>query len=177
MSISISIRSSRGGVKPAAARMKIQKLLHTVFGVDRLRDGQQQVIDSVLEGRDTLAIMPTGSGKSLCYQIPAAMLPGATVVVSPLISLMKDQLQKMEEVGIDAAQVNSSLSRTEERAVLERIGGEFSDIVFCTPERLTSPDFLAVLEDTPVSLVVIDEAHCISQWAIPAFIGQICAVA
>ncbi|HEV7815950.1 MAG TPA: ATP-dependent DNA helicase RecQ [Janthinobacterium sp.] len=152
-------------VKAGASRIKtINKLLRTVFGVDSLRDGQQQVIDSVLEGRDTLAIMPTGSGKSLCYQIPASILPGATIVVSPLISLMKDQLEKLKEVGINAAQVNSSLTREEESDALDSITGKFSEIVFCTPERLTSPEFLAVLENTPVGLVVIDEAHCISQW-------------
>lgn len=155
-------RTTRTG---GAARARLMRaLLHTVFGVDRLREGQQQVIDSVLAGRDTLAIMPSGSGKSLCYQIPATMLPGATIVVSPLIALMKDQLEKVARVGISAAQVNSSLSRAEERAALDSICGKFSEIVFCTPERLTTPDFLALLERTPVSLVVIDEAHCISQW-------------
>jgi len=153
--------------RPGAGRTRarlMRTLLHTVFGVDRLREGQQQVIDSALAGRDTLAIMPTGSGKSLCYQIPATMLPGATIVVSPLIALMKDQLEKVTEVGIHAAQVNSSLSRAEEQAALESIRGKFSEIVFCTPERLTTPDFLALLENTPVGLVVVDEAHCISQW-------------
>jgi ATP-dependent DNA helicase RecQ len=101
--------------RPAARRKQVDALLHSVFGVARLRDGQQRVIDSVLEGRDTLAIMPTGSGKSLCYQIPAAILDGATIVVSPLIALMKDQLDKLEEVGISAAQMNSSLTRGEQR--------------------------------------------------------------
>ncbi len=142
----------------------VNKLLRTVFGVDQLRDGQKQVIDSVLEGKDTLAIMPTGSGKSLCYQIPASILSGTTVVVSPLISLMKDQLEKLEEMGIQAAQLNSSLAREEELAAIDSIRGERSKIVFCTPERLTSPDFLEVLQSIPIALVVIDEAHCISQW-------------
>src|SRR3954466_4755236 len=98
----------------AARRNKIGKLLHAVFGVAHLRDGQQQVIDSVLDGRDTLAIMPTGSGKSLCYQIPARLLPGTTVVVSPLISLMKDQLEKLDALGIRATQLNSTLNTEEE---------------------------------------------------------------
>jgi ATP-dependent DNA helicase RecQ len=159
-------------VKTGAARVRvINKLLRTVFGVDSLRDGQQQVIDHVLEGHDTLAIMPTGSGKSLCYQIPASILPGTTVVVSPLISLMKDQLEKLREVGIEAAQLNSSLTREEEAQALDSIREGASDgqskggdIVFCTPERMTSPEFLAVLAETTVALVVIDEAHCISQW-------------
>ena len=148
----------------AARRNKIGKLLRAVFGVPSLRDGQQQVIDSVLDGRDTLAIMPTGSGKSLCYQIPARLLDGTTVVVSPLISLMKDQLEKLEALGIAAAQVNSSLSREEEQAAIDGIRGAAHDIVFCTPERLSNPDFLAVLGSVKIALVVIDEAHCISQW-------------
>ena len=148
----------------AARRNKIGKLLSGIFGVERLRDGQQQVIDSVLDGRDTLAIMPTGSGKSLCYQIPARMLGGTTVVVSPLISLMKDQLEKLDALGIRAAQVNSSLTREEEEAALEGIRATEHEIVFCTPERLASPAFLAVLRQVPIALVVIDEAHCISHW-------------
>ena len=142
----------------------IQRLLRSVFGVARLRTGQQEVIDSVLAGRDTLAIMPTGSGKSLCYQLPAALLPGATLVVSPLISLMKDQLEKLQELGITAVQLNSSLSRAEEDDAIARIGQGGRLIIFCTPERLAMPDFLSLLASAPPSLVVIDEAHCISQW-------------
>jgi ATP-dependent DNA helicase RecQ len=148
----------------AARRNKITRLLRTIFGVERLRDGQQQVIDSVLDGKDTLAIMPTGSGKSLCYQIPARMLEGTTVVVSPLISLMKDQLEKLESVGIRAAQVNSTLNREEEEAALGGIRSTDDEIVFCTPERLTTPEFLDVLKQIKIALVVIDEAHCISHW-------------
>ena len=101
----------------AVRRNTIRRLLHTVFGIEHLRDGQQRVIDSVLDGKDTLAIMPTGSGKSLCYQIPARILAGMTVVVSPLISLMKDQLEKLGELGIRAVQVNSSLTAEEERRI------------------------------------------------------------
>jgi ATP-dependent DNA helicase RecQ len=148
----------------AIRRNAIVKLLRGVFGVERLRDGQQRVIDSVLDGRDTLAIMPTGSGKSLCYQISAKMLQGVTIVVSPLISLMKDQLEKLEQLGIRATQVNSSLSADEEAAALEAIRAGTREIVFCTPERLAQSEFLAVLRAVPIALVVIDEAHCISQW-------------
>ncbi len=148
----------------AARRHTISKLLRSIFGVERLRDGQQHVIDSVLDGHDTLAIMPTGSGKSLCYQIPARMLAGTTLVVSPLISLMKDQLEKLEAMGIRAAQVNSSLNREEEQAALDGLRSTTHEIVFCTPERLANPDFLAVCKEVHVALVVIDEAHCISQW-------------
>ena len=142
----------------------IQRLLRDVFGLHRLRPGQQQVIDSVLAGRDTLAIMPTGSGKSLCYQIPAALLPGNTLVVSPLIALMQDQLEKLDELGIAAAQLNSKLSREQEQAALQALRAGQARIVFCTPERLVTPEFMAVLRQARPSLVVVDEAHCISRW-------------
>jgi ATP-dependent DNA helicase RecQ len=148
----------------AARRNKITRLLRGVFGVERLRPGQQQVIDSVLDGCDTLAIMPTGSGKSLCYQIPASLLDGTTIVVSPLISLMKDQLEKLAALGIRAAQVNSSLTRDEEQAALAGVRATAHEIVFCTPERLSNPEFIAVLKQIKVALVVVDEAHCISHW-------------
>ncbi|PQO96538.1 recombinase RecQ [Massilia phosphatilytica] len=148
----------------AVRRNTIRRLLHTVFGIEHLRDGQQRVIDSVLDGRDTLAIMPTGSGKSLCYQIPARILDGMTVVVSPLISLMKDQLEKLGELGIRAEQVNSSLSAEEERTALAAIQDGRCEIVFCTPERLCMAEFVDVLKAVKIALVVVDEAHCISQW-------------
>ncbi len=148
----------------AVRRNTIGKLLRNVFGVQRLRGGQQDVIDSVLDGKDTLAIMPTGSGKSLCYQIPAKLLAGTTIVVSPLISLMKDQTEKLQELGVRAVQLNSSLSSEEERAALEGISSRAHEIVFCTPERLAQAEFLDVIKQVDISLVVIDEAHCISQW-------------
>jgi ATP-dependent DNA helicase RecQ len=148
----------------AVRRNTIQRLLNTVFGLQQLRDGQQRVIDSVLDGKDTLAIMPTGSGKSLCYQIPARILEGMTIVVSPLISLMKDQHEKLAEMGIRAVQVNSSLSAEEERGALAAIAESRCEIVFCTPERLVTPEFVEVLKQASIALAVIDEAHCISQW-------------
>jgi ATP-dependent DNA helicase RecQ len=163
----------------AVRRNTIHKLLRTVFGIERLRDGQQRVIDSVLDGKDTLAIMPTGSGKSLCYQIPASILKGMTIVVSPLISLMKDQLEKLDQMGIRAVQVNSTLSRAEEVAALAAIAAEECEIVFCTPERLATPEFIAVLKAGKIDLVVIDEAHCISQWGHdfrPAYIEMAASI-
>ena len=150
--------------QPAAARRRRIKQLLQVFGVDALRDGQQRVIDSVLARRDTLAIMPTGSGKSLCYQIPAALLAGATVVVSPLIALMQDQLDKLDQLGIDAVQVHSGLTREAEQAALDGIKNQLNSIIVCTPERLTTPEFLALLRQVPIALMVVDEAHCVSQW-------------
>ena len=144
---------------------QIRALLRGAYGIEQLRDGQRRVIDSVLAGRDTLAVMPTGSGKSLCYQVPAALRDGLTVVVSPLISLMQDQLDRLEEVGVDsAAQINSSLTRGEQQAALDGLGEASKDLIFCTPERLVTPEFLDVLRQSSIALVVIDEAHCISQW-------------
>jgi ATP-dependent DNA helicase RecQ len=163
----------------AVRRNTIRRLLHTVFGIEHLRDGQQRVIDSVLDGKDTLAIMPTGSGKSLCYQIPARILGGMTVVVSPLISLMKDQLEKLGELGIHAEQVNSSLSAEEERTALAAIAEGRCEIVFCTPERLTMTEFVEVLKPLDIALVVVDEAHCISQWGHdfrPAYLEMAAAI-
>src|SRR5450830_178956 len=129
----------------AVRRNTIGKLLRNVFGVQRLRGGQQDVIDSVLDGKDTLAIMPTGSGKSLCYQIPASILPGVTLVVSPLISLMKDQHEKLSALGIPVAQLNSAIARDEEQAVLDGLRRGAHEIVFCTPERLAQASFVDAL--------------------------------
>jgi ATP-dependent DNA helicase RecQ len=138
--------------------------MRDVFGITRLRPGQAEVIRSVLEGRDTLAIMPTGAGKSLCYQLPALHLPGTTVIVSPLISLMKDQADKLGEAGLDAAQLNSALTVRERSEAIEQIERDDSEFVFTTPERFTQPSFLETLGRSRLDFVVIDEAHCISEW-------------
>ena len=147
-----------------ATHPRIRHLLRDVFGVARLRAGQKQVIDSVLAGHDTLAIMPTGSGKSLCYQIPAAILKGSTVVVSPLISLMKDQAQKLDDIGIEAGQLNSKVPADEQEQALQGLRANAERIVFCTPERLATPEFMSLLHKADIGLVVVDEAHCISRW-------------
>ena len=148
-------------VMPSGQKLKT---LLKKFGIEILRPGQKEIIESVLNGRDTLAIMPTGAGKSLCYQIPALIMPGTTIVVSPLISLMKDQVEKLEEAGIDAEQVNSTLNVGEEEQALNNIIKSNSEIVFVTPERLQDETFVAELMHLHIDLFVVDEAHCISQW-------------
>ena len=142
----------------------LRRTLRRTFGFKALREGQEEVIRSILAGRDTLAIMPTGAGKSLCYQLPGAELPGTTIIVSPLISLMKDQVDKLRELGIDAVQVNSTLTPGEESEVLEEIAKEQREFVFVTPERLAQPEFLEMLKSNLIDVFVIDEAHCISHW-------------
>jgi ATP-dependent DNA helicase RecQ len=143
---------------------RMRRTLRETFGLDKLRPGQAEVIRSVLEGKNTLAIMPTGAGKSLCYQLPSLHLPGTTVVVSPLISLMKDQVDKLEQAGLEAAQLNSALTTEEHEENLEQIKTDKSDFVFITPERFTSQEFLGELRNRDINFVVIDEAHCISEW-------------
>ncbi|HEX7332245.1 MAG TPA: ATP-dependent DNA helicase RecQ [Pyrinomonadaceae bacterium] len=143
---------------------RMRRTLRETFGLDKLRPGQADVMRSVLEGNNTLAIMPTGAGKSLCYQLPSLHLPGTTVVVSPLISLMKDQVDKLEEAGLEASQLNSALTSQEHEENLEEIQTEKSDFIFVTPERFTNQEFLRDLRKQDINFVVIDEAHCISEW-------------
>src|SRR5262245_66452206 len=139
------------------------KLLRRRFGLKGLRPGQREVIESVLAGRDTLAIMPAGAGKSRCYQLPTLHMRGTTIVVSPLIALMKDQSDKLEERGVDAAAVNSALSARERREAMRRIRGGEADFIFTTPEQLANPAVVAELKRKSVDMFVVDEAHCITQ--------------
>jgi len=139
-------------------------VLGRYFGHNRFRQGQEELIDAILAGRDALGVMPTGGGKSLCYQIPALLLPGVTVVVSPLISLMKDQVSALREAGIAGAFLNSSLSSDEIRDVYSGVRrGEYK-LLYIAPERLAAAGFSALMREVSVSFVAVDEAHCISQW-------------
>jgi len=147
-----------------ASEAPVDRVLHGVFGHRRLRPGQRRVIDRVVGGESTLAVMPTGAGKSLCYQVPAVLAPGQTVVVSPLIALMKDQCEKLNATGVSAVQLNSQCTAEELDAAQAAIADGSARVIFSTPERLADAGFLALLQRRPTSLLVVDEAHCISQW-------------
>ncbi|MGI6220290.1 MAG: DNA helicase RecQ [Coriobacteriales bacterium] len=144
--------------------MEPREALATYFGYDEFRPGQAEVVDALMAGRDVLTVMPTGAGKSVCYQVPALCLGGLTLVISPLISLMKDQVSALERSGANAALLNSSLPAGERRAVTERIAGGEEMLVYIAPERLDDPGFLEAVAANPPRLVAIDEAHCVSQW-------------
>ena len=141
-----------------------EQALKILFGYDSFRAGQKSVIDSILAGRDAFAVMPTGAGKSVCYQIPAVLLPGITLVVSPLISLMQDQVKALNEAGVPAAFINSSLSEKDYNETIRRARQGVYKIIYIAPERLVTEGFLALAKSVPVSMVTVDEAHCISQW-------------
>ena len=143
--------------------MEKYKILKKYFGYDTFRSGQEELIDRILAGQDVLGIMPTGAGKSICYQVPALLMPGITIVISPLISLMKDQVRALNEAGIHAAYINSSLTESQiEKAMYLATQGRYK-IIYVAPERLLSGLFMEFLNHVSISMVTVDEAHCISQ--------------
>lgn len=139
-------------------------VLKDYFGHDSFRDGQKQIVDALLDGRDALCIMPTGAGKSMCYQIPALLFDGVTIVVSPLISLMKDQVGSLVQSGVPAAYINSSLSYPQFLRVLSNVEHGKYKIIYVAPERLLTDGFLDTCKKIKISMVAVDEAHCVSQW-------------
>ena len=144
--------------------MEKSRLLKQYFGHSSFRKGQGELIDNLISGRDVIGIMPTGAGKSVCYQIPSLMLEGVAIVISPLISLMKDQVNSLTEAGIKAAFLNSSLAQWEYYDILDRAEqGEYK-ILYVAPERLSAENFVEFAKHTEISLVIVDEAHCVSQW-------------
>lgn len=144
--------------------MNAIETLKTYFGYDTFREGQEKIVEAILANRDVLAIMPTGAGKSICYQIPALILPGITLVISPLISLMQDQVKALNDAGIHAAFINSSLTENQiSKALYLAASGRYK-IIYVAPERLENYEFLEFARNVEISMVTVDEAHCISQW-------------
>ncbi len=141
-----------------------QSVLEKYYGYKSFREGQENIINSIVQGRDVLAIMPTGGGKSICYQVPALMLEGLTIVISPLISLMKDQVDTLKDMGVEAEYINSTLSSAEENDIINKIERNEVKILYIAPERLGSSGFLNIIGRCSISQIAVDEAHCISQW-------------
>jgi ATP-dependent DNA helicase RecQ len=152
------------GLPPGAVTRDPLQVLAETFGFDAFRPGQQDVIDALLAGRSALAVFPTGAGKSLCYQLPALLFDGMTVVVSPLIALMKDQIDFLRRSGIDAERLDSSLDAAEQREIFDRLRAGSLKLLYVAPERFNNERFLAQLARAPISLFAVDEAHCISEW-------------
>src|SRR4051794_10766340 len=148
----------------AESAMDLEQTLRDRFGLERFRPGQRAVIESVIQGRDVLCVMPTGGGKSLCYQLPALLLPGLTLVVSPLIALMKDQVDVLTQRGIRATLLNSTLDPAEQRARIHEIEAGQYDLVYVAPERFRSGRFVEAMARVRPRLLAVDEAHCISEW-------------
>jgi len=151
-------------IKSEVDIMDKYSLLKEVFGHDSFRKGQEDIIDNILSGNDVLGIMPTGAGKSICYQIPALLMDGLTIVISPLISLMKDQVSALLAAGVEAACINSSLGAEEYRMTFDLLYSGRCRILYIAPERLDAPDFSAFAARSEISMITIDEAHCVSQW-------------
>src|SRR5665647_1721215 len=156
--------AARTGMDSADSLERAQRVLADVFGFRHFRSHQADIIATVISGGDVLALMPTGGGKSLCYQIPALVRPGTGIVVSPLIALMQDQVEALTQVGVKAAFLNSTLDYREQTALEARIAAGGLDVLYVSPERLLQERTLALLARTELSLFAIDEAHCVSQW-------------
>ena len=153
-----------GEVRKARVTGDIHAILKSVYGYGAFREGQEDVIGAILDGRDVLGVMPTGAGKSLCYQIPALAMEGCAIVISPLISLMKDQVNALTQAGVPAAFLNSSLSERQTAAALSNARGGKYKIIYVAPERLLTERFLSLAAEMNPSMIAVDEAHCISQW-------------
>lgn len=144
--------------------MEKHDILKKYFGHDSFRYGQEKIIDNILNGKDCLGVMPTGAGKSMCYQIPALMMKGTSIVISPLISLMKDQVEALRQAGVPAAYINSSLSGNEYYMTMDMVRSGECRILYAAPERLGTEGFIALCKSIEIPLIAIDEAHCVSQW-------------
>jgi len=140
------------------------RILKEYYGYDNFREGQEKIIDAILEKRNVLGIMTTGAGKSICYQIPALIFEGLTIIISPLISLMKDQVDSLRLIGIEASYLNSTLTSDEYNKILFKIKRGKIKLLYISPERLESKFFLNFIKTIKISMVVVDEAHCVSQW-------------
>jgi len=162
--LSIAVPDEDANPDTSAQIHDAREALRRHFGFREFLDGQEPVIASIVGGRDTMVIMPTGGGKSLCYQLPAMVMDGVTIVVSPLIALMKDQVDALERRGIPAALINSSLSLAEQRERLAGIAAGRYKLVYVAPERFRSQAFLRSMSRVDIALFAVDEAHCLSQW-------------
>src|SRR3972149_10061900 len=144
--------------------LQAREIMERVFGFRDFRPGQGAILEAVFSGEDVLVVMPTGGGKSLCYQLPALILPGTTLVISPLIALMKDQVDSLRVFEVPAISVNSLMGIGEQEEALRKIAEGSYKLIYASPERLRSAPFLRALKKRPISLVAVDEAHCISVW-------------